>query len=62
MTLTVNRDPVADIVPHVDWSALDEPDPWVPSHVLREIVRDSPTDPGLLTDLAAVRGSLVEEP
>jgi hypothetical protein len=47
---------------HMAREVSDEPDPWVPSHVLREIVRDSPADPGLLTDLAAVRGSLVEEP
>jgi prevent-host-death family protein len=62
MTLTVNRDPVADIVPHVDRYESSRSDPWVPSQALREIVRDAPADPGLLADLAAVRGALVEEP
>jgi antitoxin (DNA-binding transcriptional repressor) of toxin-antitoxin stability system len=52
VTLTVNRDPVADIVPHVE-----RRDPWVSSNVLREIVRDAPLDGGLLADLADVRGA-----
>ncbi len=56
VTLTVNRDPVADIVPHVE-----RRDPWVSSRVLREIVRDAPADVGLLVDLADVRGQLVED-
>jgi prevent-host-death family protein len=60
VTLTVNRDPVADIVPHVERSDLGR-DPWVPSAVLRDIVRDAPADPELLSDLAEVREALVED-
>jgi prevent-host-death family protein len=56
VTLTVNRDPVADIVPHTE-----QRDPWVSSSVLREIVRDAGADENLLTDLADVRGALVED-
>lgn len=62
LTLTVNRDPVADIVPHVDRSDIGERGPWVSSTVLRDIVRAAPADPGLLSDLADVREALVEEP
>ena len=35
LTLTVNRRPVADLVPHAEGR-----DPWVPSSELRRIVRD----------------------
>jgi prevent-host-death family protein len=56
VTLTVNRDPVADIVPHVE-----QRDPWVSSGVLRDIVSEVPADGGLLVDLADVRGALVED-
>jgi prevent-host-death family protein len=56
VTLTVNRDPVADIVPH-----LEQRDPWVSSAVLRSIVREAPADENLLSDLADVRGALVED-
>lgn len=56
LTLTVNRQPVADIVPHVERRS-----PWVPSSELRRIVHDSSADPGLLDDLADVRGALVED-
>ena len=56
VTLTVNRDPVADIVPHIE-----QRDPWVPATVLRSIVREAPADEGLLGDLADVRGALVED-
>jgi antitoxin (DNA-binding transcriptional repressor) of toxin-antitoxin stability system len=56
LTLTVNRDPVADIVPHVE-----QRDPWVASAVLREIVEDAPSDRGLLDDLADVRGALLDD-
>jgi len=52
LTLTVNRRPVADILPHVE-----ERDPWVPAAGLRAIVREAPSDPGLLTDLADVRAA-----
>lgn len=55
VSLTVNRVPVADIVPHVQqrWS-------WVPSSVLRAVLEDSGADPALLDDLADVRGDLLE--
>ena len=56
VTLTVNRDPVADIVPHVE-----QRDPWVPSSELREIMREAGADQGLLADLADVRGALLED-
>ncbi len=56
LTLTVNRRPVADILPH-----LDERDPWVPSAELRRIVREAPADHGLLDDLAEVRGAEIDD-
>lgn len=56
VTLTVNHDPVADIVPHVE-----QRDPWVAVHVLKDIRRDTPADEALLTDLADVRGALLED-
>lgn len=56
LTLTVNRRPVADIVPHVE-----QRDPWVPAAELRRIVREAPADPGLLDDLDEVRGAEVED-
>ena len=56
LTLTVNRRPVADILPHAA-----QRDPWVPSAELRRIVREAPADPGLLEDLAVVRGEEIED-
>ncbi len=56
LTLTVNRRPVADILPHVE-----QRDPWVSSSELRRIVREAPADPGLLDDLADVRGAELDE-
>jgi prevent-host-death family protein len=56
LTLTVNRRPVADIVPHVD-----KRDPWVPSSELRRIIREAAADPGLLDDLADVRGDEIDD-
>ena len=56
LTLTVNRRPVADIVPHTD-----DRDPWVPAAELRRIVRDAPADPGLLDDLADIRGAELDD-
>jgi prevent-host-death family protein len=56
VTLTVNRERVADIVPHVE-----QRDPWVPSATLREIAREAAADPGLLDDLADVRGELLSD-
>jgi prevent-host-death family protein len=57
LALTVNRTPVADIVPHEAARS-----PWVPSATLRRIVGEAGADPGLLDDLAEIRGSLVDEP
>ena len=56
LTLTVNRTPVADIVPHVEHRS-----PWVAASELRRIVHEAPGDSGLLPDLADVRGALVED-
>lgn len=56
VTLTVNHDPVADIVPHIE-----QRDPWVASNVLLDIVREAPADENLLADLADVRGALIED-
>jgi prevent-host-death family protein len=55
LSLTVNRLPVADIVPHTARRS-----PWVPSQTLRSIVDDAGVDAGLLADLADVRGSLLD--
>ncbi len=57
LSLTVNRMPVADIVPH-------EPrrSPWLPSQRLRALVDQSGADDALLADLADVRRALVGEP
>ncbi len=56
LSLTVNRTPVADIVPHAGTRS-----PWVPSATLREIVEEAGADAGLLGDLAEVRGSPIDE-
>ncbi len=56
LTLMVNRRPVADIVPH-----RAKRDPWVPAAELRRIVEEAPADPGLLGDLAEVRGVRLDD-
>jgi antitoxin (DNA-binding transcriptional repressor) of toxin-antitoxin stability system len=56
LTLTVNRRPVADILPHVEGR-----DPWVPASELRRIVRESPADSGLLDDLAEIRNAELDD-
>lgn len=56
LTLTVNRRPVADIVPHVE-----QRDPWVSSSELRRLILEAPADPGLLDDLADVRGAELDD-
>jgi len=56
LTLTVNRRPVADIVPHAK-----DRDPWVPSSELRRIREEAAADAGLLADLADVRGDVIDE-
>jgi prevent-host-death family protein len=55
VSLTVNRLPVADIVPHSRGRS-----PWVPSQILRSIIEDAGADAALLSDLADVRGALVD--
>jgi prevent-host-death family protein len=57
VSLTVNRMPVADIVPHEQ-----ERSPWIPSSTLRAIVEETGADPELLADLADIRGTPVDEP
>ncbi|MDX6719603.1 MAG: hypothetical protein QOD83_4638 [Solirubrobacteraceae bacterium] len=56
LSLTVNRTPVADIVPYERSKS-----PWVASVTLREIVAEAGADSGLLEDLATVRGDLIDE-
>ena len=57
LSLTVNRLPVADIVPRSH-----ERDPWVRPHVLRSIVEEAGADADLLSDLADVRSPPVDGP
>jgi antitoxin (DNA-binding transcriptional repressor) of toxin-antitoxin stability system len=56
LTLTVNRRPVADIVPY-----LEARDPWLPSSEFRRLIEEAPADPGLLDDLADVREAEIDE-
>ena len=56
LTLTVNRRPVADIVPHAQ-----QRDPWVSSSELRRMIGEAPADAGLLEDLADVRGAEIDD-
>jgi antitoxin (DNA-binding transcriptional repressor) of toxin-antitoxin stability system len=56
LTLTVNRRPVADILPHVE-----NRDPWVPASELRRILQEAPADAGLLTDLAGIREAELDD-
>jgi antitoxin (DNA-binding transcriptional repressor) of toxin-antitoxin stability system len=56
LTLTVNRRPVADIVPHAE-----DRDPWVPASELHRIRGEAAADAGLLDDLADVRGDEIDE-
>ncbi len=54
--VSVNRRPIADVVPHIE-----QRDPWVRSSELRRIVAESAADPGLPDDLADVRGDEIED-
>jgi antitoxin (DNA-binding transcriptional repressor) of toxin-antitoxin stability system len=56
LSLTVNRAPVADILPHVATRS-----PWVGSGQLRAIVEEGGADAALLDDLAEVRADLIEK-
>jgi prevent-host-death family protein len=57
LSLTVNRLPVADIVPHQP-----QRNPWVSSERLRSIVEEAGADRELLVDLADVRSTLLDGP
>ena len=56
LSLTVNRAPVADIVPHEAARS-----PWVPSATLREIVAGAGADRALLDDQRTVPGELLDD-
>ena len=56
LTLTVNRRPVADILPHVE-----DRDPWVPAAELRRILSEAPADRELLNDLADIRDAQLDD-
>jgi len=56
LTLTVNHEPVADIVPHVERRS-----PWVRSAELRRVLGQVPADERLLDDLDDVRTALLDE-
>jgi prevent-host-death family protein len=56
LSLTVNRTPVADIVPHRASRS-----PWVASPALRELITDGGADSGLLKDLADVRSDVISD-
>jgi prevent-host-death family protein len=55
LSLTVNRTPVADIVPHTATRS-----PWIRSTTLRQVVEEAGADAGLMEDLAEVRGAEVD--
>lgn len=56
LSLTVNREPVADIVPHQATRS-----PWVHSGTLRKIVQEAGADAHLLDDLADVREAVIDD-
>jgi hypothetical protein len=51
--ISVNRRPVAELVP------LDRPR-WASGAAIERILHDAPADTALLDDLAAIRGQVVE--
>lgn len=55
LALTVNRTPVADIVPHEA-----ERSPWIASSKLHEIVAEAGADAGLLGDLSPLRDDVID--
>jgi len=55
LSLTVNRRPVADIVPHEPRA------PWAPSAVVRSIATQTPSDRGLLDDLEDALGQTIDQ-
>ncbi len=55
LSLTVNRRPVADILPH-------DPRPeWVPAEVIRKIATEVPSDRRLLGDLDRALGQTLDQ-
>jgi prevent-host-death family protein len=56
LSLTVNRVPVADIVPHAATRS-----PWVPSATVRQVVQEAGADAALLDALADVRSALIDD-
>jgi prevent-host-death family protein len=56
LSLTVNRMPVADIVPYAATRS-----PWVPASTLRAVVATAGADARLLDDLDDVRNALVDD-
>jgi prevent-host-death family protein len=55
LRISVNRRPVAELVP------LDRPR-WTSGAAFERVLRDASADAGLLEDLAAVRGQVIESP
>jgi prevent-host-death family protein len=53
LRISVNRRPVAELVP------LDRPR-WASGAAFERVLRDASADAGLLDDLAAVRGEVIE--
>jgi prevent-host-death family protein len=51
--ISVNRRPVAELVP------LDRPR-WTTGAAIERILREAPADTGLLDDIAALRGQVIE--
>lgn len=56
LSLTVNREPVADIVPHESSRS-----PWVGAGTLRRLVDEAGADAQLLADLADVRAAVLDD-
>jgi prevent-host-death family protein len=54
LTLTVNRRPVADIIPH------DPRSEWAPAAAVQAIATDSPADRGLLDELRRTLGETID--
>jgi prevent-host-death family protein len=53
ITVSVNRRPVAEIVPL-------SREPWMSGATFERILREAPADPGLLDDVADLRGQRIE--
>ena len=53
--ISVNRRPVAELVP------LDRPR-WASGAAIERLIAEAPADPGLLDDIAVMRGQVVEAP